>query len=66
MHIYTYPVVPSKSAQENFVHQDPGERNSDHTGDCPGLACGCLGWVQESPAKMWVSGGLLQAWGHRL
>ena len=22
--------------------------------------------VQESPAKAWVGGGLLQGWGHRL
>ena len=25
------------------LHQDPGERSSDPTGDCPELACGCLG-----------------------
>ena len=45
-------------AQQNLVHQDPGERNSDFTGDLPG---GCPG----SPAKAWVSGGLLQGWGAR-
>ena len=32
---------------------------SDPTGDCPDLPVG----VQESPAKAWVSGGLLQGGG---
>ena len=40
----------------NLVHQDPGERNSDPTGDLPVS-------VRESPAKAWVSGGLLQVGG---
>ena len=35
--------IDSWRAQQNLVHQHPGEKNSDHTGDCPGLACGCLG-----------------------
>ena len=39
--------------------QDPGERNSNSTGDLPVS-------VQESPAKVWVGGGLLQGWGHGL
>ena len=30
-------------AQQNLVRQDQGERSSDSTRDCPGLACGCLG-----------------------
>ena len=38
------------------VQLDPGERNSDPTGDLP------VG-VQESPAKAWVGDGLLQGWG---
>ena len=37
----------------------PEERNSDPTGDLP--VC-----VRESPVKVWVGGGLLQVWGHRL
>ena len=44
-------------AQQNLVHLDPGERNSDPTGDLP------VG-VRESPAKAWVGDGLLQGWGH--
>ena len=51
--------MDSWRAQQNLVPQDPGERNSDPTGDLP------VG-VQESPAKAWVSGGLLQVWGHGL
>ena len=46
-------------AQQNFVHQDPGERISDSTEDCPGIACVCPG----VPAKAWVSGSL-QGWKH--
>ena len=42
-----------------LVQQGPGERNSDPTGDFP------VG-VRESPAKVWVSGGLLQGCRHRL
>ena len=34
--------IDSLRAQQNFVYQDPGERNSDPTGDCPVLACGRL------------------------
>ena len=49
--------IDSWRAQQNFVYQDPGERNSDPTGDLP------VG-VQESPAKAWVGDGLLQGWGH--
>ena len=48
-------------AQQNLAHQDPGERNSDPTGDLP------VG-VWESLAKAGVcgSGGQLQGWGHEL
>ena len=49
--------IDSWRAQQNLVHQDPGERNSDPTGDLP------VG-VRESPAKAWVGDGLLQGWGH--
>ena len=27
--------IDSRRAQQNLVHQDPGERNSDPTGDLP-------------------------------
>ena len=27
--------IDSWRAQQNLVHKDPGERNSDLTGDCP-------------------------------
>ena len=45
--------------KQNLVHQDPGERNSDPTGDLPVS-------VQEFPMNTWVGGGLLQVWGHGL
>ena len=45
--------IDSWRVQQNPVHQDPGERNSDSTGDLP------VG-VWKSPAKVWVGGGLLQ------
>ena len=45
--------------KQNLVHQDPGERNSDPTGDLP------VG-VWESLVKAWVGGGLLKGWGHGL
>ena len=50
---YTGLGIDSWRAQKNLVHYDPGERNSDPTGDLPVS-------VRESPAKAWVSGGLLQ------
>jgi len=54
--------IDSLRAQQNFVYQDPGERNSDPQETVPYLPVG----VCESLAKVWVGGGLLQAWGHRL
>ena len=39
--------MDSWRAQQNFVHQDPEGRNSDPTGDCPGLACKSLGLWQR-------------------
>ena len=51
--------VDSWRAQKNLVHQDPGGRGSDPTGDLP------VG-VQESPVKARVGGGLPQCWGHGL
>ena len=44
--------IDSWRAQQNLVHQGPGERNSDPTGDLP------MG-VRKSPVKAWVGGGLL-------
>ena len=51
--------IDSCKAQQNVVHQNPGERNSDPTGDLP------VG-VWESLVKAGVSGDLLQGWGHGL
>ena len=45
--------IHSWKAQQNLVHQDPGERNSDPTGDLP------VG-VWKPLAKAWAGGGLLQ------
>ena len=46
-----------RAQTEPCMHQDPGERSSDPTRDL-------LRSVQESPAEAWVSGDLLQGWGH--
>ena len=46
-----------RAQTEPCMHQDPGKRSSDPTRDL-------LRSVQESPAEAWVSGGLLQGWGH--
>ena len=40
------------------MHQHPGEKNSDHTGDCPGLACGCLGVSDVGMGQWWPAAGL--------
>ena len=40
------------------MHQDPGERNSDPTGDYPGLACGCPGVSSEGVGQWWPAAGL--------
>ena len=48
--------IDSWGAQQNLVHQDPGERNRDPTGDLPGF-------VWESPVKAQVGAGLLQGSG---
>ena len=45
-------------AQQNLVHQDPGQRNSDPTGDCPGLACGCPGISGKGVGQGWPAAGL--------
>ena len=54
-----YWEVDSWRAQENLLHQDPRERNSDTTEDV-------LVGVWVSPTKVWVSGGQLQGWRHEL
>jgi len=43
---------------EPCVYQDPGERSSDPTGDCSGLARGCPGVSGRSMGRQWPAGGL--------
>ena len=50
--------IDSWRAQQNLVHQDPGERNSDSTGDFPRLACGCLGVSSGGVDRWWPAAGL--------
>ena len=50
--------IDSWRAQQNLVHQDPGERSSDPTRDCPGLACGCLGVSSRGVGQWWPATGL--------
>ena len=45
-------------AQQNLVYQDPGERNHDPTGNCPGLACRCLGVSGGGMGQWWPAAGL--------
>ena len=40
------------------MHQDPGEKNSDPTGDCPRLACGCPGVSDVGMGWWWPAAGL--------
>ena len=51
-------VIDSWRAQQNLVHQDPGERSSDPTRDCPGLACGCQGVSSRVMGRWWPAAGL--------
>ena len=50
--------IDSQRAQQNLVHQDPEERSSDPTGDCPGLACGCPGVSGGGVGQRWPAAGL--------
>ena len=56
----TYPGlrIDSWRAQHNLVHKDPGERNTDLTGDCPWLACGCPGVSSKGMGWWWPVAGL--------
>ena len=47
----------SQRAQQNLVHQGPEERSSDSTGDCPRLACGCLGVSGRGVGRWWPVAG---------
>ena len=38
--------------------QGPGERSSDPTGDCPGLACKCPGVSSGGMGRRWTAAGL--------
>ena len=49
-----------RAQTEPCLLQDPGERSSDPTRDWPNLTMR----AQESLAKAWVNGGLLQGQGH--
>ena len=50
--------IDSRRAQQNLVHQDPGERSSDHTGDFPGLACGYPRVSDGGVGQWWPAAGL--------
>ena len=39
------------------MHQDSGEKSSDPIGDCPGLACGCLGVSGGGVGQRWPAAG---------
>ena len=49
--------IDSRRAQQNLVHEDPGERSSDPTRDCPGLACGCPGVSGRGGGQWWLAAG---------
>ena len=50
--------IDSWRASQKHVHQDPEERNSDPTGHCPRLACGCPGVSSEGMSWWWSYAGL--------
>ena len=50
--------IDSWRAQQNLVHQDPGEKSSDPTGDSNGLACGCPGVSGGGVGRWWPAAGL--------
>ena len=51
---------PWRAQTEPCAHQDPGEGAVAPQESDPDLPVS----VQESPVQVWVSGGLLQGWGH--
>ena len=53
--------IDSRRAQQKLVYQDPEERSSDPTADCPGLACGCLPGVSGRGMGQWWP---VADWGH--
>ena len=47
-----------RAQTEPCAHQYTGERSSDPTEDCPGLACGCLGVSGGGMGQWWPAAGL--------
>ena len=47
-----------RAQTEPCVHQDPGERSSDPTGHCPGLARECPGVSGRGMGQQWPAAGL--------
>ena len=45
-------------AQQNHMYQDPGERRSDPTRDCPGLGCQCPGISSGGLGQWWPAAGM--------
>ena len=50
--------IDFRRAKQNLVHQDPGERSSDLSGDCHGLACGCLEVSGRGMGQWWPAAAL--------
>ena len=50
--------IDYRRAQQNLEHQDPEERSSDPTADCPELACGCPGVSSRGMGLWWPASGL--------
>ena len=51
-------LIDSWRAPQKLVHQDPGGRSSDPTGDYPRLACGCPGVSSKDVGRWWPAAGL--------
>ena len=52
-----WEIDSQRVAQQNLVHQDPEERSSDPTGDCPRLAYGCPGVSGGGVGQWWPAAG---------